>query len=124
MENTNAVADVAVSIRAAHKDYSARGRVREHWYRLVWRDNAWQYFSDGRLPSGNFSASDRHATVLGDVFPGEIVVSHDHGGPIDRAWIVERSEKPLCRCKLEKTRAGLRITTPAGEVIETPNPRK
>lgn len=115
------------SIRAAHKDYNARGSCREHWYRMVWR-GGWQYFGDGRLPTANFLASDRRASVMGDVFPGEVVIGHDRGGPIDLAWLVtcdaEDPAKPLRKCQLARVRAGLKLTLPDGSEIVRPDPRQ
>jgi hypothetical protein len=114
-----------ITVRAARKDYNARGRCNEHWYRMVWRHNAWQYFSHERLPTGTFLARDRRATVLGEVWPGELVVQHDRGGPVNAVYLVVRQEKPLRRCTFARTRAGaLRITLPDGRTVERPDPRR
>jgi hypothetical protein len=113
-------------IRAAYKDYNARGRCREHWFRMVWRGGAWQYLGDRRLASGNFRASERHDMVMAEVWPGELVVQHDRGGPIDAAYLVyDGGDRSLARCDLGRTRDGqLRITLPDGRQVVRPNPRR
>jgi hypothetical protein len=112
-------------IRAAYKDYNARGRCREHWFRLVWRDGAWRYLGDRRLASGTFYAADRHDTVMAEVWPGELIVQHDRGGPIDAAYLVfEGDGRSLVACDLGRTRDGqLRVTLPDGRQVVRPNPR-
>jgi hypothetical protein len=62
-----------VSITGAKKDLNCKGRGPQ-WYRMVWRPGSWQYVSSDRLPAGNFLASDRRASVSGEVYHGEIVV--------------------------------------------------
>jgi hypothetical protein len=113
-----------ISIRAAHKAYSSRGRRDAHWYRMVWRSGAWQYYARERLPE---DPRERCATVYGDVRPGELVAQHDRGGPIDAVYLV--TSRPgndrLRFCTLRRTRAGtLRITLPDGRVVERPDPRR
>jgi hypothetical protein len=114
------------NVRAAHCDYSARGRRREHWYRMVWRDNQWQYYARERLVRVGMLASTRHQTVYGTVWPGEILVQHDHGGPVDVAWlVVDHPKECLVRCELSVTRRGeLKITLPDGRTVVRPNPRR
>jgi hypothetical protein len=60
------------------------------------------------------------------VWPGEIVIQHDRGGPIDAAYlVVDEDQKPLIQCRLGRTRDGqLRITLPDGREIVRPNPRR
>jgi hypothetical protein len=117
--------DVPRKVRAAHKDYNSRGRCREHWYRMVWRAGEWRYLGDRRLAAGTFLASDRHDTVWDEVWPGEIVIQHDRGGPIDVAYLVVDQEKPLVQCGIGRTRDGqLRVTLPDGRSLLRPNPRR
>lgn len=119
----------AISIRAAHKDLNAKGR-GPCWYRMVWRGNTWQYFSDGRLPTGTFRAAERRATVYGDVFVGEIIAQHDKGGPIEAVYLIapgpSDSEIKLSPAlDFTKRRDGmLAVTLPDGSGIVLPNPRK
>jgi hypothetical protein len=113
--------DVPRTIRAAHKDYSPRGKCREHWFRLVWRGGEWRYLGD------HLSPDRREDTAYGDVWPGEIVIQHDRGGPIDSAFLVidGQDRRPLTRCELRRTRDGqLRITLPDGRDVVRPNPRR
>jgi hypothetical protein len=115
--------DTPLQIVAARKDYSARGRCREHWYRLAWRGGEWRYLGDRRLAVGRFLAADRHDAVDADVWPGELIVEHDRGGPIRAAYLV--TEEELMRCELRRTRDGqLRITLPDGRDVVRPNPRR
>lgn len=114
-------------ITGAKKDKNARGRGPE-WYRMVWRGGSWRYVSDERLPSGNFLAADRRATVYGEVYEGEVCVDHDRGGPVSDAYLVCRPDeggKVLADCTFARRRDGqLAITLPDGSVILTPDPRK
>ena len=119
-------------IVGAKKDLNARGRGTE-FYRMVRRDNRWQYVSTERLPTGSFRASDRRATVYGEVYPGEIVASHDRGGPLDIAWLaVGEGHGPGSPegnswgigIEIKKLRSGLlRFLLPDGQTIDLPNPR-
>lgn len=116
-------------IRGAEKDLNAKGR-GPWWYRLVWRDGAWEYVSQDRLPTGTYLARDRRATVYGNVMLGEIVVQHDRGGPIDAAYLVAPSEASedgktiLRKIELKRFRGQLIITLPDGRGLELPDPRK
>lgn len=117
-------------VRAASKEYSARGSRRHHWYRMVLRNGAFEYFADRPLERANFRASERRDTVRGYVYDGEILVQHDHGGPVDAAYLVvhhvdeDGDEVPVVECKLARVRTGLRVTLPNGVEIDVPNPRK
>lgn len=91
------------NIMGSHKDYTSRGRCREHWYRMVYRNNQWTYVSSERLPSGTFLAADRNATAYGDVWVGEVIAQHDKGGKIDTMWIVVGEDEAEIR-KVEFTR--------------------
>lgn len=110
------------SVRAASKDYNARGRRRHHWYRMVWRDDEWQYFGEGRLPKGTLRASERCASIHGEVREGEIVIAHDHGGAVDSAYRVRgdltEGQKPLEPIELH-IRAGKLLI----DGVEYPDPR-
>jgi len=116
----------SMRVEAGHCDYSARGRRRAHWYRMVWRGDAWQYFSSTRMGPVGLLASTRHQTVYGEVWHGEVVIQHDRGGPIDAAYLVVAGEEdPLVECGLSRTRDGqLRITLPDGRTLLRPNPRR
>lgn len=115
-------------IRGAAKDYNARGSRREHWFRMVLRNGSWEYVSSDYLPKANYLASDRCATVYGEVYPGELVVSHDLGAQVDQMWIVEahpeESTKPLKKVEFSKTRAGLKVVLPDGTELTVSDPRK
>lgn len=120
-----------MEIRAARCDYSARGSRREHWYRMVWRGGEWQYLGDRRLGPVGLRADTRHQTTYGHVWPGELLVTHDRGGPVDGAWVVRAVadgtdlSKCLVRCEVARTRSGdLRITLPDGRTLDRPNPRR
>jgi hypothetical protein len=116
--------EAPLRIRGASKDYSARGSCREHWYRMVLRCGEWRYFSDGRLPAGNYLASDRQATTKGDVWIGELIVQHDRGGPINRAYLVTGGDENIVTCPVAARRGGgLSITLPDGTVVATPSAR-
>lgn len=117
-------AEMGFTITAGKKDLNGKGR-GDWWYRMVWRDGSWQYFSEERLPTGTYLAGDRRATVSGDVFLGELVCRHDKGGPVDAVWVVVGGDKPLRVCKYVKRRDGsLNVTLPDGSVVSVPNPRK
>lgn len=127
---TAAEADATgTSIRAGHKDLNCKGK-GPCWYRMVWRNGQWQYFSDERLPSGTFLASDRRATVRGDVFLGEIVCEHDKGGPVDTMYLVVipspgDAASILEACEFRKRRDGsLTVVLPDDTEIVVPNPRR
>lgn len=112
-----------LSIRAAHKDLNGKGR-GPWWYRMVYRAGAWTYFSNERLPMGTFLASDRRATVRGDVFVGELVCSHDKSGPVDALYLVVGGEDKILAVEWKKRRDGqLTITLPNGQEVVRPNPR-
>ena len=119
-----------VRVRAAHKDLNSRGRVRELWYRMAWEPGAaaWRYFAEERLPEGTIRASDRHATVFGNVPSGTLLAQHDRGRPIDAVWLVHapvgEKEIRVTRCEFRVTVGGLRITLPDGRTVERPNPRR
>lgn len=119
---------VGKQVCAAYKDLNAKGR-GPWWYRMVWRNGAWTYFSDERLPMGTFLASDRRASVMGDLFLGELVCQHDKGGPIDVAYLVvmedgDSAHGKLQICPFRKRRDGqLVITLPDGREVTRPNPR-
>src|SRR5690606_25920321 len=116
--------DEAVRIRGAHRNISARGTVRERWYRMVWRDGRWSYVTSDREPRGTFLAADRRWSGYGDVFPGEIVVEHGRGGPVSDAYVVDPDpEGPLTRVEFARTREGLRVTLPDGSTVDLPDPR-
>lgn len=121
--------DGSYRVKGAHKDYSARGSCRAHWFRMVLRGGQWTYVSDEYLPSGNFRASERHATVYGEVYEGELCVTHDRGKGVDsiaHLMTVDPSDDSLemIDCKVVKSRDGnLRIHLPSGDVVVAPNPR-
>jgi hypothetical protein len=78
-----------LKIRSAHKDYNARGRCREHWFRFAWINGRWTYdWADGRLGSVGMRAADRHDTTYGAVEPGTVIAQHDRGGKIDVMYVV------------------------------------
>lgn len=113
----------AKKVKGAHKDYSARGSRREHWYRMVLRNGTWEYVSTERLAAGNFRASERHDTVYGEMFEGELAITHDHGAGVDATAHLLAGGK-FIDCDVKKTRAGLKITLPDGSVVTAANPRK
>ena len=115
------------SITGAKKDLNARGNGPQ-WYRMVYRESGWQYVSSEQLPNGNYLASDRRATVYGDVFPGEIVVSHDRGKPVDAAWLIctpDEQGKVMTPCGIRKRRDGqLVFELPDASKIVLSDPRQ
>jgi hypothetical protein len=114
-------------IRAASKDYNARGRCRHHWYRMLWSGNDWQYFGNGKLPNGTYLAADRCATIYGDAQTGDIVCQHDKGGKIDNVYmVVENGEKLVVEDLPFRRRLGkLYVIVPFEEKErEFPDPRK
>lgn len=120
-------ADAGKKVIGAKKDLNCKGRGPQ-WYRMVYR-NAWQYVSSDRLPSGNFLAADRRATVYGIVYPGEIVVSHDRGKPVDCAWLVcppDAYGKVMVDigCPAKRRDGQLYFTLPDGSVVVLPDPCK
>lgn len=114
-------------IRGAHKDLNAKGRGPE-WYRMVYRGGSWQYVSDERLPSGTYRASDRRATVYGEVYPGEILADHDRGKPVDQIWLAHARDAEgdaLTECEFRRRRDGdLAITLPDGSEVVLSDPRR
>lgn len=115
------------TIRAAHKDYSARGRCRQHWYRMVYRDGAWSYFARDRLSRGAYYAADRHQTVYGDVRAGEYVCEHNHGAGVDTVYRVahapEDPSKPLIALQFH-TLGDKLIIRDGDREVTLPNPRR
>lgn len=114
---------------AAKKDYNARGRCREHWYRLRWNGVTWEYMTKERLSGGTFYASDRHHTIWEPVYVGDVLAAHDRGGPINQiVLVIGRGEGGKVRFReLEfvKRRDGdLGIKLPDGSQLVTPNPRR
>lgn len=121
----------ALRIVGAKKDLNCKGR-GPHWYRMVFRNGAWMYVSTERLPSGTFRASDRRASVYGEVFPGEIVADHDRGGPLNAVGIAHERIVRGDRDKVvltwmdppKKRRDGLlKVVLPDGSELVVPNPR-
>lgn len=115
------------NVVGAKKDLNSKGNGPE-WFRMVYRNGSWRYVSDDRLPSGKFLASDRRATVYGEVFAGEIIAGHDRGGQIDSAWIVmaepDAAGKNLKAITATKQRDGqLAFALPDGSKVVLPNPR-
>jgi hypothetical protein len=123
-------------IIGAKKDLNAKGNGPEY-YRMVYR-NGWRYVSTDRLPQGKIYASDRRATVYGDVYAGEIVAAHDRGQALDEAWLVIGENKGASKIPvagktgnswgiqidIKKLRNGLlRFVLPDGRTIDLPNPR-
>jgi hypothetical protein len=115
------------TIVGAKKDLNCKGNGPE-WYRLVHRYGSWQYVSEERLPSGNFRAAERRATVSGTVFEGEIVAGHHRGGAVESVRLVcypDSEGKVLVECVFSIRRDGLlAVTLPDGTVIALENPRK
>jgi hypothetical protein len=107
----------------AKKDYSSRGRCREHWFRMVWRGGGWTYVG-GRIggPGGYDFAE-------AELWLGELVVRHNRGGPVVAVAVVGPSSDgdgfALRKCEFTRTRDGnLKITLPDGSVIFRPDPRR
>jgi hypothetical protein len=118
------------SILAAHCDYSARGKMREHWFRMAWRNDTWEYIGE-RLSGVGIHTHTRHQSSYADVWPGELIAQHDRGKPIDIIWLVvlvPDSKEPIIRReKLQFTRrrdGKLAITLPDGTVLTRPDPRR
>lgn len=118
-----------VRVCGGFKNLNAKGR-GDHWYRMVWRNKVWTYFSDERLPSGSFLASDRRADVKGDVFLGELVCQHDKGGPVDVMYLVITEGGDSAMGKMQSVEfskrrdGGFNVTLPDGRtVVVVPNPR-
>lgn len=113
-------------IRGGYKDLNSKGSGPE-WYRMVYR-NGWTYVSEERLPNGSYRASDRRATVYGEVFPGEIVVGHNRGGPVDTAWLISSPNEKgevLNEIQFRKRRDGqLTFVLPDGTEVTLSNPRR
>lgn len=113
-------------IIGAKKDLNCKGR-GPPWYRMVYR-RGWQYVSSERLPSGSFRAEERRAEVYGNVYPGEIVVSHDRGKPVDAAWLVltpDAEGQVLRSIEFASRRDGkLSFSLPDGSEVVLPNPRE
>lgn len=114
---------------AATKDINARGRIREWWYRMRWEPatRGWAYITNERLPAGNFRAAERRATLYAEVYVGDLLVTHDRGGPIDPEALLVIKDGAKMRtvpCKVAKRRDGnLSVTLPDGTTLVTPNPR-
>jgi hypothetical protein len=115
-------------ITAARKEYSARGRCQEHWFRMRWSGNQWEYLGERIGGPGGFRASERRQASFADVWTGDLLAQHDRGGPINAVFIVVPKSieaDNLAVCKFVRTRDGnLRITLPDGSVITRPNPRR
>lgn len=123
--------DEGMRIVGAKKDYNSRGRCREHWFRMVLRDGTWRYVSTDRLPNENFRAADRNADVRGDVYHGEITITHDRGAGVDSVGNLEvrgpdgkRLADDSTDVAVAVTRDGkLKLTLPDGSIVVAPNPR-
>lgn len=112
---------------AAAKNYSARGRRRYHWYRLVWRAGKWVYFSERPLARGTLRAVERRDSVEGVVVLGELIAQHDHGGPVTSVWLVtgpNGDRKALWPCEFVRFNGQLRIQLPDGARVDLPDPRR
>lgn len=110
-------------VRAAHKDVSSRGRVREWWYRMVYRDGGWQYVATERL-----ERAARHQTLMGEVWAGELLAEHDHGEPVDTMYVAFRRPADgamrLRAVDFTRRRDGqLGVALPDGYTVVVPNPR-
>jgi len=111
------------SVRAAYNN-NVEGRKREHWYRLVWRDGAWSYYAEGRLPP------DRRASVFGDVWEGELVAQHDRGGGVNAVYLARwgsgEVNGPMFLVDLDfrRVKGELLIALPDGSQIKRPDPRR
>lgn len=119
----------AIPVRAAYRNLNSKGNGAE-WYRMVYRNGQFTYFSDGRMPTGKFLASERRVTLLGDVYAGEIVVEHDRGGPVNDVMLVcdpftdsDGDARKFVSLKWSKQRNGIRAILPTGASITVPNPR-
>lgn len=116
-------------ITGAFCDYSARGACREHWFRMVWRNDAWEYFSE-HLAAVGMNSSTRHQSTSGNVWAGELVATHDRGKPIEAIALVTSgrsrdSEGELRFLKFGRRRDGqLSVTLPDSSVVLLPDPRK
>jgi hypothetical protein len=120
--------DSGYKITGGKKDLNCKGR-GDHWYRMVFRDGCWNYVSSDRLPMGTLRASDRRCTVYGEVYNGEIVVSHDYGSAVDCAWLVvppdDDNGKSLVEISFLKRRDGkLVFKLPDESQIVLENPRQ
>jgi hypothetical protein len=71
--------DTAVAIRgrAAWRDLNAKGNGRETYRRALSPGGSWRFMSSERLPRGTFLASDRKASVRGDVYVGDLVADFE-----------------------------------------------
>ena len=123
--------NIAYRFIAAKKDVSSSGRVRQLWYRMRRSPgtDTWEYYAEERLPKGNYRASERQATVYGNLYIGDLVASHDHAKPIDRICLVyynlEENKAKLHDCEFAIVRGNLLlISLPDGSKITLPNPRK
>lgn len=122
-----------ISVLAAKRDISARGMVRERWYRLALTPGSQEpprYFSREREPWGMVRAADRHWEGWGEVPAGTVLLQHDYGGPVQRAKLVVRAPEErlgyrLVTCGLIRRADGqLGITLPGGQQIVLPDPRR
>lgn len=68
---------VAIGTRGAWRDVNAKGNGSETYRRALSPGGAWRFVSSARLPRGTFLASDRKATVHGDVYVGDLVADYD-----------------------------------------------
>lgn len=118
-------------LNGAYRDLNARGR-GEEWYRLRWTGREWSYLAQERLPAGRFLAADRKCSRKGDVYVGDVLVTHDLGKPLDtEAQLVVAPPAPgdtaprRVECKITRLRDGrLSIALPRGEPLVTPDPRR
>lgn len=123
--------EAPIVIAGAHCDYSARGSCRAHWFRMVWRNDSWQYISS-RLAAVGMNSGTRHQTTKGEVWVGEIIASHDRGKPIDAvALIVNRPANAadaagrILWLDFSRRRDGhLSVTLPDQTKLVLPDPRK
>jgi hypothetical protein len=115
VEGHPTTAAAPLTIRAAHREYSATGVCYEHWWRLVWRGGAWLELAPRELRPLRFDV------VMGQVWPGELVI--EHWGAIRAVYLV-CGTPPLVRCRYRTTSDGLRIELPDGHLIMRPHPRR
>lgn len=116
--------EAPVKVCGAFCHYGSRMQMRSHWFRMVWRNGKWQYFTGYLKPIGLRSAT-RHQELYGDVWVGEILAEHPRGGEVIAVYlVVSEGTDGLVSLDFYRRRDGnLSVKLPDGSNLVLPDPR-
>lgn len=128
-ETTPAAEVTTIEIMAAVVDYSSKGNMLNHWFRMVYRDGAWEYFAERKATAPTYGAASRNQKIKGTVRSGELVLKHNYKGGVTEiglastGWEGRKSWEDLQPCTFKASGRELVITMPDGSTVTAPNPR-